>query len=185
MNKVKFKLSPSSIDSAIADIQNYKKELLNKLADMTYKIALTGYPVVQENYINDAPDSGVFHTGRRLLPVVDGASLDHQVSVSVPTASNRMVSTMRVTGSGVAFIEFGAGVHYNGAVGTSPHPKGQELGMTIGSYGKGKGKNDTWFHTASGRSVMTHGTKAMMPVYKASVEMRKSVSKISREVFGR
>ena len=36
-------------------------------------------------------------------------------------------------GDEVTFIEFGAGVYYNGAVGTSPHPKAGNL--TIGSYG--------------------------------------------------
>lgn len=38
------------------------------------------------------------------------------------------------------FIEFGAGIHYNGSAGSSPHPKGNEFGYTIGSYGKGLGK---------------------------------------------
>ena len=29
--------------------------------------------------------------------------------------------------------------------GTSPHPKGEEFGYTIGSYGKGQGSKDFWF----------------------------------------
>lgn len=45
-----------------------------------------------------------------------------------------------VEGRELLFIEFGAGIHYNGSAGSSPHPKGNEFGYTIGSYGKGLGK---------------------------------------------
>lgn len=45
-------------------------------------------------------------------------------------------------GQDAIFIEFGTGVYHNGL--GSPHPKGEELGMTIGSYGKHLGLRRTW-----------------------------------------
>lgn len=82
------------------------------------------------------------------------------------------------------FIEFGAGIHYNGAAGSSPHPKGEEFGYTIGSYGQGKGKNESWVYYAdSGEWVRSYGTEATMPMYKASVEIIQNIRKIAKEVF--
>lgn len=39
-----------------------------------------------------------------------------------------------------------------------------------------KEEGGEWYHT--------YGTKACMPMYKASVEMRDKIVKIAREVFG-
>ena len=83
------------------------------------------------------------------------------------------------------FIEFGSGTSYNGAVGSSPHPKGEEFGYTIGSYGKGYGARKVWgYYAESGELVLTRGVKATMPVYEADKEIIKSVTKVARKVFG-
>ena len=82
-------------------------------------------------------------------------------------------------------IEFGSISQYIGHLGSSPLPKGKELGYTRGAYGKGLGNNYFCFYYAvSGEAVMSHGTQATMPVYKAGIEMRRQVLKIAREVFG-
>lgn len=91
-------------------------------------------------------------------------------------------------GEDVCFIEFGAGVYYNG---TEPYPLPRPEGIyNIGEYvgvdgiAKGHGKQDAWWYTdSSGQSQYTHGTPAAMPLYHATKEMLDAVSQIANEVF--
>lgn len=81
-------------------------------------------------------------------------------------------ATLRLRGEDVAFVEFGAGIHYNDHPHSSPHPLGVELGFTIGSYGQGQGIHDYWFYRENGTVEISEGTPAAMPLYHASVTMR-------------
>ena len=76
-------------------------------------------------------------------------------------------------------------MYHNGSAGRSPNPYGNDLGFTIGSYGKGYGKKQVWgYYDEDNNLVLTRGTPATMPMYNATQEiMRKSVE-IAREVFG-
>jgi hypothetical protein len=88
-----------------------------------------------------------------------------------------------LTGEDIAFIEFGSGIVYNGS--GSPHPMGEKLGMTIGSYGYHQGKRGYWYYEdENGQRTLSIGTKAAMPMYKAEIEMLKKINKVAREVYG-
>jgi hypothetical protein len=80
-------------------------------------------------------------------------------------------------------VEFGAGVYHNGSVGSSPHPKGVELGYTIGSYGKGYGKGRAWGYYDNGELRITRGTPAKMPMYTATQSIINKAVSIAREVW--
>lgn len=81
-------------------------------------------------------------------------------------------------GPEVTFIEFGAGVYYNPPAGTSPHPRGADLGFVIGGYGKGQGKQNAWgYYAEDGNLVITHGTAAQTPLYRAFEEVLQEVKK--------
>lgn len=91
---------------------------------------------------------------------------------------------INATGSMITFIEFGSGVFYNGAVGSSPHPKGVEMGMTIGGYGKGRGKRKAWyFYDAKGEAVKSYGNPPALAMWDASQQMREQITAIARSVF--
>lgn len=82
------------------------------------------------------------------------------------------------------FIEFGAGVSYNGPPGTSPHPSASKNAFYIGSYGYGYGKYEVWsFRGSNGEYVLTYGTPASMPMYKALESVRRDLPKIAKSVF--
>lgn len=81
-----------------------------------------------------------------------------------------MSTTLRLKGDQATFVEFGAGVHYNGNPLGSPHPWGVELGFTIGGYGMHQGLNDGWSYNGH----YTHGTPAAMPLFYASSEMKQN-----------
>ena len=105
---------------------------------------------------------------------------DSPVSVEFRIENNTMI--ISASGEQVCFLEFGAGVYYNGQD-SYPNPRPEGV-VGIGKYGSGKGKQSTWgYYDESGELVLTHGTPAAMPMYHASREMRQSILKIAREVF--
>lgn len=113
--------------------------------------------------------------------VLSGVDVETPTDVTVEKIPNGYAVVAR--GEQIAFIEFGAGVFYNGA---EPYPVQRPAGIVgIGEYGKGHGKEEYWYYTdpTTGKSAHTHGTKAAMPMYYATKEMEKNIEKIAREVF--
>ena len=158
-----------SLDKAIQEIRQYQNSLNDKCAEFVRSLAVVGIPVIDENI---AAAQGNSYKG-------------HNTYIKIKSFGSYSQAELIVESKSILWIEFGAGVHFNGHLGSSPHPKGNELGYTIGSYGKGQGKNDFWFYYAdSGEAVMSHGTESTMPVYKAGLEIKKQVLKIAKEVFG-
>ncbi|MCD7724292.1 MAG: hypothetical protein LUI12_01845 [Clostridiales bacterium] len=170
-------LSAKSIERLKNDLLNYQKSLQDKTDEFVKRLAEVGIPVVnakmaEANFTVD--EKGI----------VSGSDTNHNAYVRLQSFGTYSQATLIVEGAELLFIEFGSGVHYNGAAGTSPNPKGQEFGYTIGSYGKGHGKQDTWgYIDDSGALVLTHGTKATMPVYSASLEIIDKYKKVAKEVF--
>lgn len=167
--KISISLSEKSIQNAIKELNQYKEDLWRKNDEFVRRLAELGIPIINQNISAAAGDS----------------DKSHNTYIKVNSFGDYSQATLVTEGKSILFIEFGAGIFYNGSAGSSPHPKGQEFGYTIGSYGKGQGKNDFWFYYAdSGESVMSHGTEATMPVYRASVEIMQNIRRIAREVFG-
>ena len=157
-----------SLDKAIQQIRQYQNSLNDKCAEFVRRLAEVGIPVIDENIAAAQGDS----------------DKGHNTYIKIKSFGSYSQAELIVESNSILWIEFGAGVHFNGHLGSSPHPKGEELGYTIGSYGKGQGKNDFWFYYAdSGEAVMSHGTQATMPVYKAGLEIKRQVLKIAKEVF--
>lgn len=158
-----------SLDEAIRQIRQYQNSLNDKCALFVRRLAEVGIPVIDENIAAAQGDS----------------DKGHNTYIKINSFGSYSQAELIVESKSILWIEFGAGVHFNGHLGSSPHPKGEELGYTIGSYGKGQGKNDFWFYYAdSGEAVMSRGTQATMPVYKAGLEIKRQILKIAREVFG-
>lgn len=101
-------------------------------------------------------------------------SIDNRGNVTVVVAN----------GEDAVWIEFGAGVHYNGSVGSSPNPYGAKLGFIIGGYGKGNGRKETWGFYEDGELKITHGTPAKMPMANAVTALCNEFPRIAKEVFG-
>ena len=165
---IKCGLSQKSIQNAINQLKSYQNELKNKNELFVQRLAELGIPVIDQNIMMAQGDS----------------DKNHNTYIKINRFDDYAQATLVCEGSGLLFIEFGAGIFYNGQAGSSPHPKGEEFGYTIGSYGQGKGKNESWtYESESGEWVRSYGTEATMPVYKASVEMMQNIRKIAKEVF--
>lgn len=162
-------LSVKGINNLIKQLNAYKKELEGKNELFVERLAEIGIPVINQHIAASVGDS----------------DKTHETYITVRNYGSVSRATLYVEGKDLLFIEFGAGVHFNSAAGSSPHPKGQELGYTIGSYGKGQGANDYWVYIDSeGQKQFSQGTMATMPVYSAYVEIRRQILTIAKEVFG-
>jgi hypothetical protein len=160
---IKCTLSEDSINKAIQELKAYKqyflkkeKELLEKLAEIGLKEASVRFTTAMYDGTND-------------------------VSVRLDGNNNRYVIVAE--GEAVAFIEFGAGVYHNTS---EPYPNPRPSGIVgIGEYGKGMGKRKAWgYKNENDEVVITRGNPAAMPMWYASEEIKSSVLRIAKEVFG-
>ena len=182
MGKKVFKvdLSVKGIEKLKQDLINYRDDLPIKLTRFVKELAEIGIPVI-ETHMAEA-NYTYEENGVR-----SGADTSHYTHVKLNSFGTYAQATLIVEGRELLFIEFGAGVSNNedAGVGGSPHPKGEEFGFTIGSYGKGYGARKVWgYYAEGGELVLTRGVKATMPVYEADKEIIKSVTKVARKVFG-
>jgi hypothetical protein len=153
--RIVVKLSPRSIDAAMREVETLRREAESTRSARLRSIA---------EAVRDRAEQ--YYNAAWVDDIAGGTRRAAEVAVTVETTPRGY----KVVASGVdaVFVEFGAGVYHNGAVGASPHPKGAELGFTIGSYGKGRGKGRAWgFYGDGGELVITHGTPAQMPLYRA------------------
>ena len=167
---ISFGLSEKEIDRAIKELEQYKKEIIRKTTLLRVKIAERIETEVRSGFSGAVVDD-----------LLNGGKKTAQVSVSMDNKEN--VSVVIAAGEDAIWVEFGAGVFHNGSAGASPHPKGSELGFTIGGYGKGMGKKQTWGYYEDGELKLTHGTPATMPMYRAVRTVCSEIAEIAREVF--
>lgn len=176
---LKADLSISSIRKLQEDLRKYQNSLNQKVKIFAEKLAETGIPVINENMAKAA-----FTVDEK--GIQSGADPQHYTYVKLHTFGDYARADLIVEGAELLFIEFGSGVYYNGSAGTSPHPKGEEFGYVIGSYGKGHGVQKVWgYYADSGELILTHGVEATMPMYKASLEIAENIVKIAKQIFGK
>lgn len=170
MKSITIRLSPSSCDRALKQLRAYKTQSSNKMDLLCKRLAEYGLTKA-EVYFDAALYDGI-----------------KDVKLDVTKMDNGYA--LVASGKTVAFLEFGAGVHY-----PNDHPKAGELGIEHGTYGKGKGANDYWFYTgqpgnAGGElalghknSTITHGNPANMPMFQTAQDIRGEIARIAQEVF--
>ena len=170
--KITIGLSEQDIDRALRELTQYK-------ADFTQKVELLREKVAERLAVE--AQSGF--TGAVVDDLIKRGQKFADVKVSVDNRSN--LSVVVANGEDAVWVEFGAGVYHNGSTGSSPHPKGAELGFTIGSFGKGNGKKEAWgYYDEDGELKLTRGTPATMPMYRAVQTVCNDIQNIAREVFG-
>lgn len=167
---VQFGLSGREIEKAIRELKQYKQSIIDKTNLLREKVAERLAELSRDGFAGAIVDD-----------LLKGGQRTAQVDVNIDPQDN--ITLVIARGEDAVWVEFGAGVHYNGAAGTSHHPKGSELGFTIGGYGKGMGKKDVWGFYEDGELRLTHGTPATMPMYNAVKTVCDEIAGIAREVF--
>ena len=169
---IRINLSEKDIDRAIKELEQYKVEIIRKTELLRKKIAERIGALAQSGFNGAIVDD---------LTGENSGVKKAEVQVSIDEREN--VSVVIAAGEDAVWVEFGAGVYYNGSAGGSPHPKGSELGFTIGGYGKGMGKRQTWGFYEDGELYLTHGVPATMPMYNAMKTTCDEIVAIAKEVF--
>lgn len=107
---------------------------------------------------------------------------NNDVILDIQTSGNE--AQVIASGEALPFIEYGAGVHYNGNPGGYVHPEPADGIWPIGMYGgaPSKGMKDGWFVPVQGIGY-THGTPAQMPMYKAKEAGKEAITEIARSVL--
>ncbi len=169
--KITVELTESGIDKAIKELEEYKKDIKRKTALLQDRVA---------KRIEEEADKGF--ASAVVDDLVRGGYQKPDVTVNYTTQGD--ISVIVAQGEDAVWVEFGAGVYHNGNLGSSPHPRGSELGMTIGGYGQGKGKQKSWgFKDADGTLHVTRGTPAQMPLEKAVLSVLDELPQMAKEVF--
>ena len=167
--KITVELDSSSIRNAIAAVREYQQALPKKAEWLRQSV---GNVIVCEAA-----------AGFNSAIVDDTLSVPpEQASVQVTSHDSGDSTFVVAVGEDAVWVEFGAGVYHNGALGSSPNPLGAELGFVIGSHGV-RGRQNKWVYARDGSKVWTHGTPAKMPMYKAFQEARNQLVLIAMEVF--
>lgn len=169
---IRISLSEKDIDRAIKELEQYKREIIRKTELLRTKIAERIANLAQSGFNGAVVDD---------LTEESGGARTAEVQVSIDEREN--VSVVIAAGEDAVWAEFGAGVYHNGSVGSSPHPEGSKLGFTIGGYGKGMGKRQTWGFYEDGELRLTHGTPAVMPMYNALKAVCDEIVDVAKEVW--
>ncbi len=160
---IKFGLNSEDIDRAIKEVKQFKQEFLKKTERFVEGLAKIGLKEASVRFTTAMYD-GINDVDVKLEEINNGFAIIAE-------------------GNAVAFIEFGAGVYHNTS---EPYPNPRPSGVVgIGEYGQGKGKRNAWgYLDETGELVITRGNPAAMPMWYATTEMRDSITKLAKEVFG-
>lgn len=170
-------LSQSSIKQLQKDLQAYQQEVIQKTKILAKRLAEIGVKVAEAKigesplgkYVTLKTDITEEKAGCRAILIATG-----EVKQSEGYADfNTLLA-----------IEFGAGIHYN----PTPNPNADKFGLGVGTFpGQIHAFDDGWYYWDDKAQEWhyTHGVKATMPMYSASMEIIQSVVKTAKEVFGR
>lgn len=173
---------PLKADLSISSIRNLQKELEKYRDSLTYKCRLLAEELAK--------------TGIKVAQAkIDESTLGKYVTIKTDITEEKagckaiLVATGEVKESeGYApfntllAIEFGAGIHYN----KTPNPNADKFGLGVGTFpGQIHAFEDGWHYWDHKEQKWryTHGVKATMPMYNASMEIQQNIVKIAKDVF--
>lgn len=143
-------LSPEGCAQAVKELEAFKQKIEAGAETLALNLAKRGEDVAKKQLATLNPAEPPF-----TIPNPDS------VEFSVNTINEGSSKKYQLLASGdldLLFLEFGAGVHFNGPAHQSPHPQGDTFNYRIGEYGQGFGQNDFWYYDG-GKS---QGNEAVM-----------------------
>lgn len=167
-------LSSKGVQSIIDQLQDYKKDLHRKTELLCQQLAEAGL-IVAQTAVSESPLGKTITLRIQMESRADGCK-------AMLIAAGHTKSNDYGTVNTLLLVEFGAGVHYN----PSDNPKAGEMGYGVGTFPRQiHAFEDGWYYWGEDEKWhYTHGTKATMPMYNASVAIRQQVVAIVKEVFG-
>lgn len=159
-----FKVQTKGLEDTIGYFEVFKDRMEQRLNVLIQRLAEIGVTTAKAYFSN-----GMLYIEN-----------EHPVNVY----SEKIQDGIAVVASGeqVAFIEFGAGVHYNGA--ESYLGKRPPNVVGIGEFGQKKGRQDVWgYYDSNGLLRLTHGNPPANAMYFTGEEIIKNIDRIAKEVL--
>lgn len=168
-------LSLKSIDKAIKDIEKYIEKIKRLETELPKVLAEFGREDAQMRFDYSVYD---IYGGSFGLEAGTGGGTDVEVRVEEIENGFAIVAE----GEHVCFVEFGAGVFYNGEDAyLGERPEGI---VGIGEFGQGKGKRKSWFFTDEfGVTHMSRGTPASNSMYFTMRDIEDRVAEEARRIL--
>lgn len=168
-------LSVSEIRKSQRELERYKESLKFKCRLLVEELSKAGIKVAQARidesplgkYVTIKTDITEEKAGCKAILVAIGAVKESEGYAPFNT---------------LLAIEFGAGIHYN----KTPNPNEDKFGMGVGTFpGQIHAFEDGWYYwdDKAQEWSYTHGVKATMPMYQASMEIQKSIVKTAKGIF--
>lgn len=173
--KPSYNLSVSSIRQLQEDLRKYQDSLTYKCRLLAEELAKAGIKVTQAK-IDESPLGKYVAIKTNITEEKAGCK-----AILVATGSVKESEGYAPFNTLLA-IEFGAGIHYN----KTPNPNADKFGMGVGTFpGQIHAFEDGWYYwdDKAQKWRYTHGVKATMPMYNASMEIQQSIIKIAKDVF--
>lgn len=170
-------LSPISVENAVKDLNRFIRKIERLEAELPKALAEYGVPVAQMRYDNAAYD--IFaHDGRN--PYESAMQAEHP-DINVTMEEDGKGVSIIARGEKVLFVEFGAGIFYNGEEGyLGERPEGV---VGIGEYGKGLGNRPVWGYSDESGHHVTHGTPASNAMYFTEQDIIEKVEETARRIL--
>lgn len=163
-------LSPSSVAAAMKDLEAYKRKLMRLETELPK--ALAEYGVIQAQAKFDTAAYDV---------MVSGGGGHPSISVS-PVQIDEKTWAIVANGHEVCFVEFGAGVWFNGDGGNykGERPPGV---VGIGEYGLGNGNKPFWARPKNAGGGLTRGTPASNAMYFTTQDIRERIAEEAKRIL--
>lgn len=165
MKKISFGLSVKSIQNAIEEIEDYQRSFNKKVEEFVTELSKYGRIVAMEK-VQESPLGKTVTLRCETTPEEMGCK-----AILIATGELKQAEGHEPFSTLLA-IEFGAGIFHNKV----PNPKANEMGYGVGTFpGQVHAFEDGWYYLGDDdKWHYTHGVKATMPMYNASVEMAKN-----------
>lgn len=161
--------SLTSIEKAQAQLDTFKAKLKRLETELPRVLAEYGATVAKANFASAPYDI-----------LLSGSWSNANINVTAEQTDNGW----RVLASGreVCFVEFGAGVWFNGGgetyLGTRPNGI-----VGIGEYGSGHGKQNVWVFGTGEDKTFTQGTPASNAMYYTAEELKRRIVDEARRIL--
>lgn len=162
MKTIRMTLDPESIDSAIREIEAYKKELERKIASLIRALVDYGVEVAKVQI--------------REMDAIYTGQLEESIEGFFDSTSR--VGIIQAGAPYAIYVEFGTGIIGAG----SPHPAPNGWVYDI----NGHGESGWWYYNdRDNRMHWTQGMASRPFMYNTARALKDECRKIAREVFGR
>ena len=174
MRKVEWELNLNSADSIHQCGVQVTNALITQHRKFKYFIdyVCQEIEIVAQRYFDNAEMD---------IRVRDGSAISPKIEVTY----DPNLKIVYARGDDFVFVEFGAGVYFNGYSSEHPPVPDAPISLEMGSFGKGHGIQTTWgFKDDNKELVLTHGTPMQAPLYYACEHVVQEIYNIAKEVFG-